>query len=1476
MILWFLIGTTVLMFILLHLPAVQHYIGSRVSSTLSEKLGTKVEVGRVDLGFLNRVIIDDVVIYDQKDKKMLSSSRLSAKVDIAPLFSGEVSISSAQVFGMDAVLYKENEDAQPNYQFVLDSLSSKQSKDKSPLHLNINSLIIRNGHVKYDQWDQPIADNQLSPYHLDISNISGHLMLDELTDEKIDLKVKKLSMREASGIDLRRLSFKLKATKEKALLTDLSIEMPSTSLLIDTLKSDFAFNDDHFDLQSLHYQVYMPSSVVTPSDLSSIIPSLREFTGPIHISTQFHGTHNSVIVDRMAISSENDILRFSGDGIISHWDTQPLCKANIHEFSIKAYGIEKISKYFGEQLSIPSQILQLGNIQYKGEVGVNGKEMALDGMLRTDAGDSQLSMVLSDKHFTGTIQTDGFQLGHVLLSDKIGRLATAIHIDGLLPISKNMRLTARGNISHLEYNGHTYNNIDIDGTYEDQTFKGFLGVDDPNGNIGIDGEFDLHTNEPAFNLTANIRHFNTDAFGITGTLANKIIDVDAVADFKGTDLNHMQGKLALNDFHLISGNEDLSLHNMLLDVGAGPNGDRYIDMDCDYGHVNLYGKFDSYANIGNSVINVLQKRISTNSFLPVPREHHHNIFNIDATILDTEWLQQFSDIDIHLSQPLTISGDVNEPEGAINLNCTTNGFSYKDSDFAHTEISLKTNGDTLCCDAKTKKIGNDGRPLDLNVKANAVDNCIFSDITFDNHGEKVHLKGTVSSMAEFVNNIGGQQTVNINMLPSQILLNDTAWHVESSGISLAKRNININHLVIGNGDQHITVSGSATGNPADAITMQLHDINMSYLSSVLHFKKVDFGGHVTGTARMSSLFSTPEAVADLQIKDFRFVDGRIGDMDLTVNLDAQEKKLHLDGLATDEGYLTKVDGNIALSPLYLDINIHSDGTPLQFLERFCGTFMKNIEARAYGNLRIFGPNKIFNLEGQMVAEGDITLPALNTTYHMMHDTITLKPDHILFSADTIADRYGNLAFINGDVSHTHLSNFRYDLLIHANDLLSYDFKDFGNQTFCGTVFATGDCRVQGEPGEVALDINVTPTRNTVFYYNAASPDALNSQEFIKWNSNLPDISDFEYEGMRPAKAESDVQVPIGSQESSNLPTNIRMNFQINANPDATLRLLMDEGTGDYITLNGNGTLRANYFNKGSFNIFGNYVVEKGTYKLTIQNFLRKDFQFRPGGSITFVGNPYDATLALQAAYTVNGVPLSDLNLGRSFTSNNIRVNCLMNINGTAEQPTVDFDMEMPTVSSDAQQMVRSLINSEEELNQQVIYLLAIGRFYNKTYNADLDPNRQSQTSLAMQSLLSGTISQQINTLLGNIINNNNWNFGANISTGDEGWNNAEYEGTLSGRLLDNRLQINGQFGYRDNPNATTSFIGDFDIRYLLYPNGNLAVKVYNQTNDRYFIKNSLNTQGVGLILKKDFNGWHDLLGIKPKKEKINQPQNNTK
>ena len=211
----------------------------------------------------------------------------------------------------------------------------------------------------------------------------------------------------------------------------------------------------------------------------------------------------------------------------------------------------------------------------------------------------------------------------------------------------------------------------------------------------------------------------------------------------------------------------------------------------------------------------------------------------------------------------------------------------------------------------------------------------------------------------------------------------------------------------------------------------------------------------------------------------------------------------------------------------------------------------------------------------------------------------------------------------------------------------------------------------------------------------------------------------------------------------------------------------------------------------------------------------------------------------------------------------------MNISGTPAAPHVDFSLDIPSISSDARQMVYSLINSEEEMNQQVLYLLAVGRFMAQgRNNAGVDnPNQQSQASLAMQSILSGTIMQQVNEVLGSLTSHSNWNFGANISTGTEGFNNAEYEGLLSGRLLSGRLLVDGQFGYRDNANATTSFIGDFDLKYLLYPNGNLAINFYNKTNDRYFTRNSLNTQGIGLLMKKDFSSLSDLFGLKRKKGK---------
>jgi hypothetical protein len=201
----------------------------------------------------------------------------------------------------------------------------------------------------------------------------------------------------------------------------------------------------------------------------------------------------------------------------------------------------------------------------------------------------------------------------------------------------------------------------------------------------------------------------------------------------------------------------------------------------------------------------------------------------------------------------------------------------------------------------------------------------------------------------------------------------------------------------------------------------------------------------------------------------------------------------------------------------------------------------------------------------------------------------------------------------------------------------------------------------------------------------------------------------------------------------------------------------------------------------------------------------------------------------------------------------------MNLTGNLSSPNIKMDIELPNEREEIQTLVRNYLSTEEEMNMQILYLLGIGKFYTTD-------NTNSQNPNLMPSMLSSTLSGQLNNMLSQIIDNNNWNFGTNLSTNDKGW--TDVEGVLSGQLLNNRLLINGNLGYRDRPLATTNFVGDFDTELLLTQAGDIRLKAYNQTNDRYYIRSTNFTkQGLGIMYKKDFEKWSDLLFVRRKKRK---------
>ena len=69
-----------------------------VAEELSDLLNTRVTIGRINIGLLNRIIIDDVWLDDQDEQEMLKVTRLSAKFDIMPFFKGKISISSCLLY----------------------------------------------------------------------------------------------------------------------------------------------------------------------------------------------------------------------------------------------------------------------------------------------------------------------------------------------------------------------------------------------------------------------------------------------------------------------------------------------------------------------------------------------------------------------------------------------------------------------------------------------------------------------------------------------------------------------------------------------------------------------------------------------------------------------------------------------------------------------------------------------------------------------------------------------------------------------------------------------------------------------------------------------------------------------------------------------------------------------------------------------------------------------------------------------------------------------------------------------------------------------------------------------------------------------------------------------------------------------------------------------------------------------------------
>lgn len=1438
-----------------------------IAKELSEVLNANVAIGRINMGLLNRIIIDDVLLDDRDGQEMLKVTRLSAKFDIMPFFEKKISISSVQLFGFNINLRKNTPDSPPNFKFVLDAFASKDTiKKESSLDLRINSILIRRGRMAYHVLSEKETPGKFNTKHIQLQNIIANISLKALNKDSLNLGIKRLSLDEkASGFSLKKMTLKMVANSKRTNIENFAIELPQTSLKMDTIHLVYdsleAFDDF---AEKVHFSFRTLPSQITLKDVSPFVPAFSHFKEPVTLDMEVKGTVDQLTCSHLEVTADDRQFRLKGE--VSLQDLSHPQDAYVYgtlsELSANTRGVGFLVRNLSHNYNgVPPILERLGDVSFRGEVSGYFTDIVTYGLLRTSLGSVKTDLKLSSDKlkglfaYSGAVKTEDYKLGELLNNDKLGEITFNLdvhgrHIDNQLPV-----VELKGLISSIDYSRYRYENITLDGEYKRGGFNGKAALDDPNGSIYLNGDVNIASKVPTFNFLAVVDKVRPNDLNLTSKYADAEFSLKLRANFTGGSVDEMIGEINMDSLEFTAPDKKYFMKNM--NIRANRQDDKnQLKLTSEFLTASIEGNFQ-YHTLPASMLNIMRKYVPSLILPPKKPMETHNNFLFDIHIYNTDILSTIFDIPLTVYTHSTVKGYFNDPLQRMRVEGYFPRLQYKNSFIESGMILCENPSDHISARVRMTNLKKKGA-VNLSLDAQAKDDNVSTTLNWGNSAA-VTYSGKIAAVAKFLRTEGEKPLLKatVDVKPTDIILNDTLWQIHPSQVVVDSGKVDVNNFYFSHQDRYVRINGRLSDNPEDTVKVDLKDINMGYVFDIASISDdVNFEGDATGTAYASGVMKTPVMNTRLFVKNFSLNEGRLGDLDIYGEWDNENRGIRLDASIQDiSPSPSRVTGIIhPLKPESgLDLNIEAYDLNMKFLEHYMRSIATDIRGRVTGKVHFYGKFKGLNLDGAVMTDASLKFDILNTRF-AIKDTIRLAPNGLTFDNIHIADAEGHSGTMDGYLHFKHFKNLNYRFAIQANNMLVMNTKESADMPFFGTVYGTGNAILSGNAIK-GLDVNVamTTNRNTTFTYINGSVASATSNQFIKFVDRTPrrTIQD----SVQVISYYDQMQQKIQADEEEQK-TDIRLNILVDATPDATMKIIMDPIAGDYISGKGKGNIRTEFYNKGDVKMFGNYEINQGVYKFSLQEVIRKDFVIKDGSNITFNGAPLDANMDIQASYTVNSASLNDLIPDASslpaMQQPNVRVNCIMNLSGMLVRPTIKLGIELPNERDEVQTLVRNYISTEEQMNMQILYLLGIGKFYTE------DARNNNQNSNVMSSVLSSTLSGQLNNALSQVFETNNWNIGTNLSTGDKGWTDMEVEGILSGQLLNNRLLINGNFGYRDNPMANTNFVGDFEAEWLITRSGDIRLKAYNETNDRYYTKTNLTTQGVGIMYKKDFEKWNEL------------------
>lgn len=1446
---------------LLHIPQFQEYLGEKVSLYLSDYLDTKVEVGTIQLGLLNQATINDIKIYDREGQLAINIDKASSRIEFLSLFSDEIKLSSVNIYGLFLKMNRSDNSSDLNIQFLIDKLTGDREEKPDTPQIHLSNLIIRNGKVSYDNFSILPKDVPFDSNHINLSELNLNINLANLNPDSLDIAVKELTFTETkSNFSIKSSKVHIISDKNKYILHQPTICTSNSLLRSNMLEiSKSPLSDSHFYISG-----DISNSEITPNDFAIFTPSLKEFTNTINISTDFHYSDQNLLLQNLILAISDHSLTIDSDIQLSKLKSPDfLLYAKCRDLSIATSKVAPYLRILRLPETMISKISHIGDISIKGVTTFSKDKIETNSTIESSAGNLAINGKFIDKkQITAHVSSPLISLTELFPETGLHKIQMDMNVDLALTESVPSGII-NGDISHIEYKDYNLNNIKIDGLLNQDSFNGYLSIDDPQIELSFNGMVKGIKQRPYhLEATIDVKHFLPTTYGITGKNSQYTYDFSAKANITGSTLDDITGSLQFSNLKVQTASSIYALNNIHLDVLQNNLLQKKITLTSDIGELSIIGMIDF-----NTILTSIRKVPS--SIIPEFSAANSGInsgkdnFSFSMYVNDHPLLHNLLPYPYQFTSPMKIEGSINSVQDKYDILVKSESLKYDAHTFNNLELNYKSDKDAYNVSA-TGNYSKAEKQYAADVQLSGKDQDFTSAVSLSILQEKPII-------AKF--NINGQYNlqgehpiIQLQIDPSIVNLENRQLNVQANSIVINNENISVKELQVENEGKSLTVNGTLSDDPTDCLTADLNGSPMGSIFDLLNTKVTNIDGFVYGKCNVYNILSSPKIDANMTVQDLKFKDYRIGNAYISANWDNKEEGIRLQTQIIGEDYaaenrLATIDGYIYTTKEELELSSKFQNIDATILEKLIGRTFKTITGKVNADVGIRGPFKDIQIIGYGTADATLTLRATNVGYTVdPEDKIGISTNTFEFDHIHITDKSGHKNVLNGRVGHKGFKNFSYTFDMEMDDLLVYEENNFNNDKFKGVIYADGKFHLEGSDGHpLHINADITPSAGSEFSYDTATPDAITGSNFLLFQEKSPSDSLLISLNIDPGWYWSQKDTLLDDNEETlkkKYRGDIFMNIGIRMNHNCPVKLRMDNVEDGYITTYGTGFLQAEYHNKGSFTLNGTYNIDNGKYRLYLQDIIYRDLALQNGSQVVFNGNPFDANIHLICWYTLNSVPLSDLTSVTYTQNNRIKVVCELDITGKLGNMAFNFDLNLPNVSDETRQIVRSYISTEEEMNKQMIYLLGFGRFFTNEYAR---VNGDTNTNQAVNNLLSSTLSGQLNQMLTNAIGSDSkWNIGTGLSTGERGWEDMDVEGNLSGRLLDDRLLINGNFGYRDNSMTnTSSFVGDVDVKWRLSPTGNTYLKAYNLTNDRYFTKSTLNTQGIGATYQKDFESWRD-------------------